>query len=214
MSTAHFPDNPLLGPLSRADFITANMPLVYAQSNRFSYHIRDDVASEGMVGLILAYDRYSDASIEFSTFATFYIRGQIGRYFRRSSGPGRIPNRVYPLARQIMHDGLDDEPAEVIALKYDVTVKAAKKALAGVRSRKAATLADWEESGRPDDISAMHVDEFIAELKPSQQRIVSALMGGQKMADIARDMSVSRQALHNSVTLIRKRWAAYEALSA
>ncbi|MEK3836514.1 sigma-70 family RNA polymerase sigma factor [Paenibacillus sp. FSL R7-0128] len=203
-------DNPLLGPLSRADFITANVPLVYAITNRYDRRVRDDAAGEGMVGLITAYDRYSDANIAFSTYATFCIRAQIAAYFRKNSGPGRIPNRVYPLARRIMSDGLEAAPPEVVAETYAVTVKAASKALAAVRSRGSAELADWTDGGRRDDTSELYVDEFVVQLKSSQQRIVGALLGGQRMADIAREMSVSKQALHSSVTLIRKRWQAYE----
>jgi RNA polymerase sigma-B factor len=214
MTNASHADNPLLGPLTRADFIVTNLRLVYAITNRCPYRIREDAVSEGTLGLILAYDRYNDAGIEFSTFATAYIRGYIGKLFRRESGAGRIPNRVYPLARRLLDDGLDAEQPEVIALRYGVTVKAAGKALLAVRSRGIAPLADWTDGGRTDDETALYADEFIAELKPSQQRIVSALLGGQRMADIAREMSVSKQALHNSVVLIRKRWAAYENISA
>ncbi|ETT40910.1 RNA polymerase sigma factor rpoD Sigma-70 [Paenibacillus sp. FSL R7-269] len=203
-------DNPLLGPLSRADFISANLPLVYAVTNRYDRRVRDDAASGGMIGLITAYDRYSDASIAFSTYATFCIRAQIAVYFRKNSGAGRIPNRVYPLARAIMSDGLDAAQPEAIALHYGVTVKAASKALQAVRSRGSAELADWTDGGRMDDETTLYAAEFIAGLKPSQQRIVGALLGGQKMADIAREMSVSKQALHSSVSLIRKKWRAYE----
>ncbi|WP_235218537.1 hypothetical protein [Paenibacillus sp. FSL R7-269] len=109
-----------------------------------------------------------------------------------------------------MSDGLDAAQPEAIALHYGVTVKAASKALQAVRSRGSAELADWTDGGRMDDETTLYAAEFIAGLKPSQQRIVGALLGGQKMADIAREMSVSKQALHSSVSLIRKKWRAYE----
>lgn len=213
MST-NFPDNPLLGPLSRADFIAANMPLVYSITERYYSGLRDDLTGEGMLALVVAYDRYSDASIDFTRWAAAYIHGYISNYFRKSSGPGRIPNSVYPLACRIIRDGRAGDTAEEIAAAYGVPLKAARKALAGVSSRNPIALEDDVGKGATDDTTALYVDEFIAQLKPSQQRIVSALMGGQKMADIAREMSVSKQAVHNSVALIRKRWAAYEALSA
>jgi DNA-directed RNA polymerase specialized sigma subunit len=104
---ANFPDNPLLGPQPRADFIIANTPLVDTIIYRYfrsqlavTRTPRSDTVNDGTIGLINAYDRYNDASVFFGTFAFPHIYGEISNALSRRPTSGiRIPEWLYPLRK-------------------------------------------------------------------------------------------------------------------
>jgi DNA-directed RNA polymerase specialized sigma24 family protein len=54
------------------------------------------------------------------------------------------------------------------------------------------------------------VDNFMLTLTENQRTIVKKLCDGFKMTEIASDVNISRQAIHSSVELIRKKYKAYE----
>lgn len=215
---ARFPDNPLLGPLSRADFITANQTLVErivyrhfrAQCDATSTP-RSDAHSEGTIGLINAYDRYSDPDVPFGAFAFPHIYGEILNSFSRRPSTGlRIPRRLYAVVKRIRNAGLAEESAEVVARDLDIPVTLANTALHCVRITEVTTLPDEEERGRSDDYSNVEVDEFLAVLKPNPRRIIRTLMAGRTRTEAAEELGISRQNIHSSVKWVQKRYEKYE----
>ncbi|MEC0328760.1 sigma-70 family RNA polymerase sigma factor [Paenibacillus macerans] len=224
MSPQH-PDNPLLGPQSRADFITQNMRLVYAAAQPFRSRAEalviplEDVISEGTIGLILAYDRYSDASKPFPSFATAYILGYIRNYFRQRADAIRVPRRLYNAVQRIISEGLDAAPDDEVARILGISAEIAKEAKYCAMVRRADTLDvdaekddEWspKEPGVTFDDTGPDVTAFLGELAPRQQEIVRLMMRGYSQSETARIIGISRQATEQAIRRIR---AHYERLN-
>ncbi|MEC0167924.1 sigma-70 family RNA polymerase sigma factor [Paenibacillus graminis] len=218
----NFPDNPLLGPLSRADFITANTPLVdtivyrYFRSQLAATRTpRSDATNDGIIGLINAYDRYNDASVFFGTFAFPHIYGEIANALSRRPTSGvRIPEWLYPLIKRVNSAGLADSSAEAVALELGIAVKRARQALRCIRISKTDELAEEDARGQTDDYTHLAADEFITRLKPKPQRIIRMLMAEYTQSEVARSLDMSRQAVRATILRVRADYERYEKISA
>lgn len=219
---AKFPDNPLLGPLSRADFITANTPLIEKIIVRYfrgqlaaTRTPRTDAMNDGAIGLINAYDRYNDAAVPFGSFAFPHIYGEIRNALSRRPTSGiRIPNWLYPLIKRINRAGLADAGAEVVALELAINVKQAHQALRSIRITKTDRLPDEDKRRCADDYNGLEADAFIARLKPVPQRIIRMLMADYTQSEVARSLDMSRQAVRATILRVRSDYERYEKISA
>ncbi|HEY0774554.1 MAG TPA: sigma-70 family RNA polymerase sigma factor, partial [Nocardioidaceae bacterium] len=81
---------------AREDLVRLHLPLVEHLTRRFlnrGEHY-DDLLQVGTIGLIKAIDRFdSERGVEFSTYATPTIVGEIKRHFRDKSWAIRVPRR-------------------------------------------------------------------------------------------------------------------------
>jgi len=89
---------------AREDLVRLHLPLVEHLTRRFlnrGEHY-DDLLQVGTIGLIKAIDRFdSDRGVEFSTYATPTIVGEIKRHFRDKSWAIRVPRRLQELRASI-----------------------------------------------------------------------------------------------------------------
>jgi RNA polymerase sigma-B factor len=77
--------------------VHANLPLVEHLARRFANRGEplDDLTQVGTIGLLKAIDRFSlDRGVEFSTYATPTIVGEIKRHFRDRGWSIRVPRRL------------------------------------------------------------------------------------------------------------------------
>jgi RNA polymerase sigma-B factor len=90
--------------LARDDLVTLHLPLVEHCARRFRNRGEpfEDLVQVGTIGLIKAVDRFdTDRGVEFSTYATPTIIGEIKRYFRDKGWAIRVPRRLQELRMQI-----------------------------------------------------------------------------------------------------------------
>jgi RNA polymerase sigma-B factor len=88
----------------RDELVSLHAGLAYAVARRFGRRGEhdEDVAQVAMLGLVKAVDRFDPSrEVEFSTFATPTIRGEVRRYFRDSSWAVHVPRGVRELAVQV-----------------------------------------------------------------------------------------------------------------
>ena len=81
-----------------------HMPLVQHLARRFADRGEpvEDLAQVGMIGLIKAVDRFDlDRGVEFSSFATPTIVGEMKRHFRDYSWSVRVPRRLQEMQGQL-----------------------------------------------------------------------------------------------------------------
>lgn len=93
------PDDPRRAAL-RDELVTMNLPLVEHLARRFRDRgeAHEDLVQVGTVGLIKAVDRFdTDRGVEFSTYATPTIVGEIKRHFRDRGWAVRVPRRLQEL---------------------------------------------------------------------------------------------------------------------
>ncbi len=89
---------------ARDDLVHLHLPLVEHCARRFRNRgePHEDLVQVGTIGLIKAVDRFeTDRGVEFSTYATPTIIGEIKRYFRDKGWAIRVPRRLQELRMQI-----------------------------------------------------------------------------------------------------------------
>lgn len=90
--------------VARDDLIALHLPLVEHCARRFRNRGEpfEDLVQVGTIGLIKSVDRFdTDRGVEFSTYATPTIIGEIKRYFRDKGWAIRVPRRLQELRLQI-----------------------------------------------------------------------------------------------------------------
>ena len=91
---------------ARDQMTVANLKLVFSISKKylFSGEPLGDLLQEGNIGLIKAVDRYDwRRGFKFSTYATWWIRQQVGRYVADKGKLIRLPVHVYEKTQRIAH---------------------------------------------------------------------------------------------------------------
>ncbi|MDT0200965.1 RNA polymerase sigma factor SigF [Nocardioides sp. AE5] len=90
--------------MARDELVQLHLPLVEHCARRFRNRGEpfEDLVQVGTIGLIKAVDRFdTDRGVEFSTYATPTIIGEIKRYFRDKGWAIRVPRRLQELRMQI-----------------------------------------------------------------------------------------------------------------
>jgi RNA polymerase sigma-B factor len=91
---------------AREDLVHLHLPLVEHCARRFRNRGEpfEDLVQVGTIGLIKSVDRFeADRGVEFSTYATPTIIGEIKRYFRDKGWAIRVPRRLQELRMQIVN---------------------------------------------------------------------------------------------------------------
>src|SRR5215217_8511865 len=89
---------------ARDGLVALHLPLVEHCARRFRNRGEpfEDLVQVGTIGLIKSIDRFEpDRGVEFSTYATPTIIGEIKRYFRDKGWAIRVPRRLQELRMQI-----------------------------------------------------------------------------------------------------------------
>ncbi|GAB2883916.1 RNA polymerase sigma factor SigF [Nocardioides pacificus] len=97
------PDSPARSA-ARDGLVHLHLPLVEHCARRFRNRGEpfEDLVQVGTIGLLKSIDRFdSDRGVEFSTYATPTIIGEIKRYFRDKGWAIRVPRRLQELRMQI-----------------------------------------------------------------------------------------------------------------
>ncbi|HET9420313.1 MAG TPA: RNA polymerase sigma factor SigF [Nocardioides sp.] len=155
---------------ARNDLVHLHLPLVEHCARRFRNRGEpfEDLVQVGTIGLIKSIDRFdSDRGVEFSTYATPTIIGEIKRYFRDKGWAIRVPRRLQELRMQIgaataeLTQSLGRSPtprelAESIGCSVEEIVE-------GIESSNAySTLsldATDDEDGSPSMLDAIGIDD-------------------------------------------------------
>jgi len=204
----------------REELVRLHLPLVDHCARRFMNRGEplDDLVQVGTIGLIKSVDRFdTDRGVEFSTYATPTILGEIKRYFRDKGWAIRVPRRLQELRMSIgsvtgeMSQELGRSPTpREIAEKLDVTVE---EVLEGIESANAySTLSldagDSGEDGQSnsmleslgmDDEAMAHVEiresikPLIEQLPLREKRILLLrFFRGMTQSQIAEEIGVSQ----------------------
>lgn len=178
----------------------------------------DDLIQVGTVGLIKAIDRFDPSrGLEFTTFATPTIMGEIKRHFRDKGWSVRVPRRLQELSAKVNQttDQLTRElqrspSVEEIAQALDTSVD---EVLEAMESSSAYSSVPLEGSNRDSDDDApsvidhyasedqslaasddrMIVEDTIREFSPREQQIVRMrFVDGLTQVEIAKRLGISQ----------------------
>ena len=213
---------------AREDLVHLHLPLVEHCARRFRNRGEpfEDLVQVGTIGLLKSIDRFEAArGVEFSTYATPTIIGEIKRYFRDKGWAIRVPRRLQELRMQITATtaeltqslGRSPTPRE-LAERIGCTVE---EIIEGMESSNAyATLSldatdDGEETGgsmldalgiEDPDLEHVEVRESIKpmldQLEPREKRIlVLRFFKNMTQTQIAEEIGISQ--MHVSRLLTR-----------
>ena len=189
---------------ARDQMAVANLKLVYSIAKKylFSGQPLDDLLQEGNIGLIKAVDRYDwRRGFKFSTYATWWIRQQVGRYVADKGKTIRLPVHAYETTQRIAQAArafeLRHGQAPTVHEIADLVGLPIKKVLAlnrvameplplheidGLDDHIAADAKDEYTARDPKDIIedmqlTGAIDRFLATLKPKEARVLRMRFG-------------------------------------
>lgn len=211
--------------LARDKMAVANLKLVYSISKKylFSGQPLDDLLQEGNIGLIKAVDRYDwRRGFKFSTYATWWIRQQVGRYIADKGKTIRLPVHVYETTQRIaqaarvfeFEQGRSpnvDELAELVGLPIKKVVALSRVALEPLPLHEidrldyciAADAKDEYMARDPMDIVEdlqliAAIDRFLETIKPKESRVLRMRFGigtqeSMTLDEIGKRLDVTRE---------------------
>ena len=205
---------------ARDQLIVSHLNLVRFLASKFKNRGEplDDLVQVGTIGLIKAIDRFDpERGLEFTTYATPTILGEIKRHFRDKGWSIRVPRRLQELSAKVNQatDELTVElqrspSVEEIAAKLGV---GAEEILEAMESSGAYTSVSLEAGGSSEDDEApalidrlgsvdedldasddrMVIDDAIRDFSPREQEIVRMrLIDGLTQVEIAKRLGVSQ----------------------
>lgn len=205
---------------ARDQLIVSHLNLVRFLASKFKNRGEplDDLVQVGTIGLIKAIDRFDpERGLEFTTYATPTILGEIKRHFRDKGWSIRVPRRLQELSAKVNQatDELTVElqrspSVEEIATKLGV---GAEEILEAMESSGAYTSVSLEAGGSSEDDEApalidrlgsvdedldasddrMVIDDAISDFSPREQEIVRMrFIDGLTQVEIAKRLGVSQ----------------------
>lgn len=205
---------------ARDQLIVSHLNLVRFLASKFKNRGEplDDLVQVGTIGLIKAIDRFDpERGLEFTTYATPTILGEIKRHFRDKGWSIRVPRRLQELSAKVNQatDELTVElqrspSVEEIAAKLGV---GAEEILEAMESSGAYTSVSLEAGGSSEDDEApalidrlgsvdedldasddrMIIDDAISDFSPREQEIVRMrFIDGLTQVEIAKRLGVSQ----------------------
>jgi RNA polymerase sigma-B factor len=156
---------------AREDLVHLHLALVEHCARRFRNRGEpfEDLVQVGTIGLIKSVDRFdTDRGVEFSTYATPTIIGEIKRYFRDKGWAIRVPRRLQELRMQI--SGATSELTQTLGRSptpreiADAIGCSVEEIIEGMESSNAyATLSldatDDSDDGGPSMLDAIGIDD-------------------------------------------------------
>jgi RNA polymerase primary sigma factor len=221
---------------ARELMVRANLKLVFHLAKKYLYSGEplDDLAQEGNIGLLKAVERYDwRRGFKFSTYATWWIRQQIGRHIADKCRTIRIPVHVHEKVQRLTRETVVLESEVGREPKLDEIV-----ARVGMPARKISELLRLAQEPQPihdlpiDEIVAVDarsdfvspdpfdiafnsevhktIDKVLATLKPREEQVIRLRYGigiGDSMTldEIGQRYEVTRERIRQiEVTAIRK----------
>ena len=207
-------------PEVRDQLIMSHLNLVRFLASKFKNRGEplDDLIQVGTIGLIKAIDRFDPSrGLEFTTYATPTIMGEIKRHFRDKGWSVRVPRRLQELSAKVNQatDKLTNElqrspKVEEIAEYLDVTVD---EVLEAMESSSAYTSVPIEAPGASDSDDApsildryadddneldftddrLVIEEAIRDFSPREREVIELrFVKGMTQIEIAKKLGISQ----------------------
>lgn len=157
---AQMPSDDPLRATTRDELVTMNLPLVEHLAWRFRGRGEghEDLVQVGIIGLMKAVDRFDTTrGVEFSTYATPTIVGEIKRHFRDRGWAVRVPRRLQELRLSIARSSAElaqkTGRAPTVAELAEDLGATEDEVLEGLESSRAYATASLDANGTDPDQS-------------------------------------------------------------
>src|SRR3954469_3574419 len=155
---------------AREGLVHLHLPLVEHCARRFRNRGEpfEDLVQVGTIGLLKSIDRFDlDRGVEFSTYATPTIIGEIKRYFRDKGWAIRVPRRLQELRMQIgsssaeLTQSLGRSPtARELAERIGCTVEEILEAIESSNAYSTLSLDSADDGGDNGGVSMLEIMGF------------------------------------------------------
>lgn len=205
---------------AREQLVMSHLNLVRFLASKFKNRGEplDDLVQVGTIGLIKAIDRFDpERGLEFTTFATPTIMGEIKRHFRDKGWSVRVPRRLQELSAKVnqvtdeLTKDLQRSPSvEEIAAALDTTVDEVLEAMESSSAYSSVPL-EGTGPGADDDAPSvidhyatvdedlvasddrMVIEETVRDFSPREQEIIRMrFIEGLTQVEIARRLGISQ----------------------
>ncbi|MEN2983447.1 MAG: sigma-70 family RNA polymerase sigma factor [Dictyoglomaceae bacterium] len=159
------------------EIVRKNSNLVYYWAKKFTDYNEplEDLIQEGYIGLIKAIENYDPEKGEFSTYASFFIRGEITHYLRDKVSKIKIPKTVKSLIfelEKIIYEFLEKEKrfpdTKEIAKRMNLKEEGVLELL---RTREALYSLSFEDEDFEIDLSKIKSERLVSFQLPIEDRI-------------------------------------------
>ncbi len=210
---------------ARDKMTVANLKLVYSIAKKylFSGQPLEDLLQEGNIGLIKAVDRYDwRRGFKFSTYATWWIRQQVGRYVADKGKTIRLPVHIYEKTQRIAqaarafelrhgHPPTVEEIAELVELPVKKVLALNRAAMEPLPLHDVVELDDRIVADAKDAYTARDpmdivedmqligaIGRFLETIKPKEARVLRMRFGigiqeSMTLEEIAARLDVTRE---------------------
>src|ERR1700677_2543972 len=169
-------------PRLRDELVEAHLGLAFQLAHRFSNRGEpyDDLSQVGAIALIKAVDRFDpERGVEFSTFATRTVIGELKRHFRDKGWAIRAPRRIQELCLELGHiiESLSKElsrppPVSEMAAAAGASEEAVLEALEAGQSYRTSSI---DAPDRQEGTIANRLGDVDAGFAGTDDRMVLAL---------------------------------------
>lgn len=204
---------------AREELIMNYMNLVNFLANKFKGRGEslDDLVSVATIGLIKAIDRFDpDRGLEFTTYATPTIMGELKRHFRDKGWSVRVPRRLQELSSkinkatdelttQLQHTPSTEELADFLGVTPEAILEAKESSGAYASESLDAPLQDQENALSTLDKYPLHdeslessddrmlITEAVKNFTPREQQVIKLrFVDGMTQTEIAQAMDISQ----------------------
>ena len=179
----------------------------------------DDLASEGMIGLMHAYDRYDDSKgVPFDAFSRTIVIGRMLRLNRKPSTGVHYPKDVVEIAWSIRKHELTDSAVEDIATTLHKPATHVERALHYLHYRGTIRMdavigeddaTQHDLNGTSDDHTELMVSDFISTLTETERLIVDELYKGTYQSVIGKQLGMAQYQVSRALNVIRDKYENY-----
>lgn len=216
--------NPYLG--TKEDFIRTGLRQVKKIAQRYKPLCvakgidLDDLISEGTIGLMLAFDRFDpgDREVKFEAYASPYIKGHVLQFVQKS-GIIRLPDKPGRLVYQLFDKGLENADSAAVAEALHISQSTAHNVLQYSKFSRVHSLSQpvgLEEGNElidfiptHDDDTVLPVEQFVSRLDSTEKRIIELLIGGFKIYEISRRLSIPQEKLREKIDILQDKARRY-----
>ena len=167
---------------AREKLVMSHMNLVRFLANKFKNRGEplDDLIQVGYLGLLKAIDRFDpDRGLEFTTYATPTILGEIKRHFRDKGWSVRVPRRLQELSAKV------NQATDALTIQLQ-------------RSPKVEEIAEYlgatvDEVLEAMESSSLILEEALRDFTPREKEIIEMrFLKGMTQIEIAKELGISQ----------------------
>ncbi|TGB04706.1 sigma-70 family RNA polymerase sigma factor [Halobacillus salinus] len=189
----------------------------YERQKNHSGLTMEDLFQVGAIGLLRAYDDYDiNRGTKFMTVAHFRIFGAISEAVRDLEGIVRYPAQYHEVLQKINKMNLVDINVEKVAEELGVTENRLEVALSMLKANKHLDEGMDDETehyfrhGESDDLSWMHLKEYLGVLSERERQIVISKAKGLSNKEIAPEHKITQQMISKILKNAREKYEAFE----